>query len=175
MSLPEIGRPEDPAGETPVAIVERHWNTVFRLLFRLTANDHDAEDLAQETFLRAIEKLGSFQPGTNMQAWLMRIATNAFLDLRRRRKTARAEPLRDDLAAAGSLPAGPDETTETGGLLAAALARLPDTQRVVFLLRSQEDLPFSRIAETLGVTEETARWHMLQARRQLMTELDGKL
>jgi RNA polymerase sigma-70 factor (ECF subfamily) len=171
----EQDKMEGPGGEAPDAIVERHWNAVHRLLFRLAGNDHDADDLTQETFLRALGRLDSYQPGTNMQAWLMRIASNAFFDLRRRRKTSRAEPLRDDAAAGDTPKAGPVETTETGALLADAIARLPDAQRVVFLLRSQEDLPFGRIAEVLGVTEDTARWHMLQARRQLMAELDGKI
>jgi RNA polymerase sigma factor (sigma-70 family) len=60
-------------------------------------------------------------------------------------------------------------------LVAAAIGQLDDTQRAVFLLRTQEDLSFREIAETLGTTEETARWHMMQARRKLMKQLDGKV
>jgi RNA polymerase sigma-70 factor (ECF subfamily) len=175
VSGPEPDKTEGPGAEAPDAIVERHWNAVHRLMYRLSGSDPDADDLTQETFLRALGGLDSFQPGTNMRAWLMRIATNAFFDLRRKRRTAQAGPLRDDVPAGGSPQAGPEEAMETGALLAGAIARLPDTQRAVFLLRSQEDLPFGRIAEVLGVTEDTARWHMLQARRQLMAELDGKL
>jgi RNA polymerase sigma-70 factor (ECF subfamily) len=174
VSLLEKGTPASLGGETPAAIVERHWNAVYQLVFRLTGNGHDAEDLTQETFLRALQRPDLFQAGTNLRAWLMRIATNAFIDLQRKRKTARAEPLQDDRAGRGGAGAGSVEATELGGLLAKAIARLPDVQRAVFLLRSQEELPFSKIAEAFGVTEDTARWHMLQARRQLMADLDGQ-
>ena len=174
MSLLENGASGDLGGADPAALVERHWTAVYRLLFRLAGNGHDAEDLTQETFLRAFGKLDSFRAGTNLQAWLMRIATNAFFDLRRKRKTARAEPFRDDLSGPRD-PAGPDETGEIAGRLASAIARLTDAQRAVFLLRAEEALSFAQIAEVLGVTEETARWHMLQARRQLMADLDGML
>jgi RNA polymerase sigma factor (sigma-70 family) len=60
-------------------------------------------------------------------------------------------------------------------VVAAAIAQLDDTQRAVFLLRTQEDLSFREIAESLGTTEETARWHMMQARRKLAKQLDGKV
>jgi RNA polymerase sigma-70 factor (ECF subfamily) len=154
-------------------VVEKHWQAVYRLLHRLAGNDADAEDLTQETFLRALQKPETFAAGTNMRAWLMRIATNAFIDLQRKRKAARAEPLRDDPAAPTRPEAGAMESMELGGLLEKAIARLPDAQRAVFLLRSREGLSFGQIAEAFGVSEETARWHMFQARKQLMADLDG--
>ncbi|MCX5684973.1 MAG: RNA polymerase sigma factor [Planctomycetota bacterium] len=156
-------------------VVEQHWNAVYRLLYRMSGSSHDAEDLAQETFLRALDRRDSFRPGTNMRAWLMRIASNALFDLQRRRRTAKAAPLEDDLATAPPAETGPSETKELGGLLAAAIAQLPETPRLVFLMRSLEELSFRDIAEAIGTTEETARWHMLQARRQLLALLDGKL
>jgi RNA polymerase sigma-70 factor (ECF subfamily) len=67
------------------------------------------------------------------------------------------------------------EDSETMALLSSAIAELDDTQRAIFVLRTQEDLSFREIAEMLGTTEETARWHMLQARRRLMKRLDGKV
>jgi RNA polymerase sigma-70 factor (ECF subfamily) len=162
-------------GLTFAAVVETHWNAVYRLLYRLTGNGHDTEDLTQEAFLRALDRRDSFQPGTNMRAWLLRIASNAFFDLQRKRKTAKATPLEFDVAGDAEPQAGPAEAGELGGLLAAAIARLPETERVVFLLRSQEDLSFREIAQAIGGTEETARWHMLQARRRLMALLNGAL
>ena len=156
-------------------MVGLYWNAVYRLLFHLSGSTHDAEDLAQETFLRALGRRESFHSGTNMRAWLLRIATNAFFDLRRKHKTARAAPLQEDLLAERAPQAAPMEQAETGRMLAAAIARLPETPRAVFLLRSQEELSFAEIADVLGLSQGTARWHMLQARRQLMGELDGKL
>ena len=64
---------------------------------------------------------------------------------------------------------------ELSNALTAALAELPETARAVFLLRAREELSFREIAETIGATEETARWHMLQARRKLMQRMNGWL
>jgi RNA polymerase sigma-70 factor, ECF subfamily len=158
--------------------VAQHWNTTYNLLYRLTMNRHDAEELTQETFLRAIERRSSFKTGSNLKAWLLRIATNAFLDGRRRKKVMKIEPLTEEA------PEIPGNGRRTGqGLedrelyagVEAAIAELPQTARVVFLLRSQQDLSFREIAETIGTSEETARWHMMQARKQLMSKLNGQL
>lgn len=80
-------------GLSPEALVEQHWEPVYRLVYHLCGNLHDAQDLAQETFLKAMAAAGSFKAGSNLRAWLLRIASNAFLDMRRRRKTARARSL----------------------------------------------------------------------------------
>jgi RNA polymerase sigma-70 factor (ECF subfamily) len=62
---------------------------------------------------------------------------------------------------------------ELGAALADAIAELPETARAVFLLRTQEQMSFREIADVIGTSEETARWHMMQARRGLMKRLDG--
>jgi RNA polymerase sigma-70 factor (ECF subfamily) len=159
-------------GLAPAALVDQHWAAVYRLTYHLCGNVHDAQDLAQETFLKAIAARGSFTAGTNLKAWLLRIASNTFLDLRRRRQTARARPMEAEPAVTY---ADGVVDSETMGLLSSAIAELDDTQRAIFLLRTQEDLSFREIAEMLNTTEETARWHMLQARRRLMKRLDGKV
>jgi RNA polymerase sigma-70 factor, ECF subfamily len=155
------------------SLVQLHWEPVYRLVYRLCGgNVHDAQDLAQETFLKALAAHRSFRDGTNLRAWLMRIASNAFLDQRRRRKTAKATPLESEPTVT------PTDTTEGGevmAMVAAAIDELDDTQRTVFLLRTQDDLSFREIADVLKTTEETARWHMLRARRRLMKKLEGKV
>ena len=156
-------------------LVDQHWDAVYRLMYRMIGNTHDAEDLAQETFLRALRRRESLRPGTNARAWLMRIASNALIDLGRKRKSARtraADPVELEAhpaAADGDTPQGRDLQP----MLEAALAGLPETQRLVFLLRVQENQSFRQIAEALAMAEATARWHMLQARRQLMERLKG--
>ena len=156
-----------------------HWDGVYALLYRLSGGDrHLAEDLTQETFLRAAERRATFAAGSNLRAWLMRIATNAFLDGRRRSQVAKAVPLTEgaDLPAASDpSPARGLEGRELEQALGLAIAALPDGARAVFLLRTQQELSFREIAEVIGASEETARWHMLQARRQLMTKLNGTL
>jgi RNA polymerase sigma-70 factor (ECF subfamily) len=154
------------------ALVEEHWEAVYRLVYHLSSNVHDAQDLAQETFLKAMAARASFKPGTNLRAWLLRIASNTFLDLRRRKKTARATPMELEPPVEHPDAAAGNETMQ---LVASAIRQLDDTQRTVFLLRTQEDLSFREIADVLKTSEETARWHMMQARRKLMKQLDGKV
>lgn len=167
------GEPDNRVGGLAFdALVEQHWESVYRLVYHLCGNVHDAQDLAQETFLKAIGARGSFREGTNLRAWLARIASNTFLDLRRRKKTSRSTPLEVDVPV---LHPDAAEGGEIFQVVAAAIAQLDDTQRAVFLLRTQEDLSFREIAESLGTTEETARWHMMQARRKLAKQLDGKV
>jgi RNA polymerase sigma-70 factor (ECF subfamily) len=72
-----------PAGPRDfAALVEAHWSAVYRLVYSLCNDAHDSEDLTQETFLRAMRRWDSFAHGTNLRAWLLRIATNAFFDVR---------------------------------------------------------------------------------------------
>ena len=155
--------------------VAAHWDATYKLLYRLTVNRHDAEDLTQETFLRAIERRASFQPGTNLRAWLLRIATNAFLDRQRRKKILKIGPLPEEISHEAPDPGQGLEDLESHASVEAAIASLPEVQRVIFVLRSQNELSFRDIGQAIGMTEETARWHMMQARRQLLGKLDGIL
>jgi RNA polymerase sigma factor (sigma-70 family) len=152
-------------------VVEQHWTAVYRFLFRMTGHAQDTEDLAQETFLKALERLDSFAPGTNLRAWLLKIACNAFLDSRRKQarvKLAAAPPEVEDRAV------GADHrlaTAEQATLARAALDELTDLTRAVFHLRVEEELPFRDIGLLVGTTEEAARWHMHQARTILLAKL----
>jgi RNA polymerase sigma factor (sigma-70 family) len=153
-------------------MVDQHWESVYRLTYHLCGNVHDAQDLAQETFTKAIAARASFKPGTNLRAWLHRIASNAFLDLRRRKKTAKTAPMEAEPPVELPDRVQGDELMQ---MLTHAIQQLDDTQRAIFLLRTQDDLSFREIAEICQTTEETARWHMLQARRKLMKQLEGKV
>ncbi len=156
-------------------VVHEHWAAVYRLLHSLTGNTHATEDLAQETFLRALKGWGSFEPGTRLRAWLLRIASNAFFDEARKGKRARLAPLDHEPAGRGP-PAGHDlEMAEQAALVREAMKELSDLTRLVFHLRAEEDLPFREIAELAGTTEQAARWHMHQARSKLLERLGDKL
>jgi RNA polymerase sigma-70 factor, ECF subfamily len=173
LKLDRSGEPDARCGGLTFGeLVERYWTSVYRLAYHLSGNVHDAQDLAQETFLKAMSGRASFKDGTNLKAWLLRIGSNAFLDLRRRRKTARASAIDVEPAVTHADAA---QASELSAALWAAIRRLDETPRTVFLLRTQDDLSFREIAEVIGTTEDTARWHMLQARRRLMRELDGKV
>jgi RNA polymerase sigma-70 factor (ECF subfamily) len=165
----------DGGGAAFAAIVEEHWTAVYRTLYTLCGNTHDTEDLTQETFLRALDRLASFRPGTRMRAWLLRIATNAFFDAHRKRLRARVKPLASDPPAPAANPGHALEVAEESALLKAALEELSETTRLVFHLRATEDLSFREIAELVGTTEQAARWHMHQARTRLLARMGDKL
>jgi RNA polymerase sigma-70 factor (ECF subfamily) len=149
------------------SVVEEHFAPVYRLLYRLLGNRHDAEDLAQETFLRALRGHGGLRPGSRLRPWLLRIAYNAAVDLLRRRAGQPAGPLEQE-PAADSRPVGAGlDVADAFAEAEPALRALPETSRTVFLLRTMEDASFSEIAGVIGASEETARWHMYEARRRL--------
>jgi RNA polymerase sigma-70 factor, ECF subfamily len=145
------------------------------LLYSMTGNTHDTEDLTQETFLRALNRFETFRPGTRMRAWLLRIASNAFFDVQRQRGRLRIKSLDQDVPAASRRPEQALESAEQNALLQAALTGLSNTDRMVFHLRVQEELSHREIAEILEISEEAARWHLHQARVKLMKRLAGKV
>jgi RNA polymerase sigma-70 factor (ECF subfamily) len=148
--------------------VETHWAAVHRLLSRMTGNRHDADEMTQETFLRALTRWNSFTIGTNVRAWLLRIASNLVLDEARRRKRRPAVPASDELPGRSDEPGTSLETREQAALVRAALEGLSETTRLVFHLRVTEELSFREIGAMAGVSEEAARWHMHQARTKLL-------
>jgi RNA polymerase sigma-70 factor (ECF subfamily) len=166
--------PADPEPPPFAEVVRDHWVAVFRLLAHLAADDHDAEELTQETFLRAWQGWAKVQPGTRPRAWLLKIARNAYLDLFRRRQKVRFTGLANDRPAVGSDPTRGAEVSEQAAVAREAVRDLPETARLVFLLRVEGDLSFAEIASELGTSEEAARWHMHQARTKLLARLSPK-
>jgi RNA polymerase sigma-70 factor, ECF subfamily len=166
-----LGSAEADSTEPPdsfTVVVEAHWTAVYRLLYSLTGNPHDSEDLAQETFLRALRRWDSFKQGTNLRAWLLRIGTNAFFDIKRKKRTLKIGALPDDVPADNSSAETKLESQEEAQLIRAALTDLSELTRLVFHLRVTEDLSFKEIADLAGITEVAARQHMHQARSKLL-------
>jgi RNA polymerase sigma-70 factor (ECF subfamily) len=156
------------------ALIERYWDRLYRWLYHLTHDRHTAEDLAQETFLKALSHLDSFRAGTNFGAWLFRIAHNAWVNQARGAARCRL-PVPDNLPDRDEGPVEQVLTKESLQLLARAVGRLPPEFRAAFLLRVEEDLSFRQIAEVLGLTEETARWRVFKARQKLLSVLAPQL
>jgi RNA polymerase sigma-70 factor (ECF subfamily) len=163
-------------GDRPAfaGLVERYWDRLYRWLYRLSRDRHAAEDLAQETFLKAFAGLASFRAGTNFQAWLFRIGYNNFVNQRRRGSRAR-QPFPDEVAGGGAGPAEEAIRRETLQLLARTVGKLPHEYRAAFLLRVEEGLSFREIADVLATTEETARWRVFKARQKLLSVLGPEL
>ncbi|MBX9244365.1 RNA polymerase sigma factor SigE [Actinotalea ferrariae] len=156
-------------------IVSTHSARVYRLAYRLTGNQHDAEDLTQETFIRVFRSLSSYTPGT-FEGWLHRITTNLFLDGVRRKKRIRMEPLGDDAAhVPGPVgPGSPERGFEHANLdhdIQRALDALPPEFRAAVVLCDIEGLSYEEIALTLGVKLGTVRSRIHRARAQLRASL----
>jgi RNA polymerase sigma-70 factor (ECF subfamily) len=163
-------------GDRPsfATLVDRYWDRLYRWLCRLTRNGTVAEDLTQETFLKAFAGLKSFQAGSNFRAWLFRIAHNNFVNQRRANRHARV-PLAPEIAEEPRGPVGETLSREALRLVAEAVSKLPSDFRGALLLRVEEDLSFREIAEILAITEETARWRVFKARQKLMALLAPEL
>jgi RNA polymerase sigma-70 factor (ECF subfamily) len=143
-------------------------------LCHLTRDGHNAEDLAQETFLKAFAALNSFRAGSNFRAWLFRIAHNNFVNQRRTMRH-HLQPFPPDWP---ETAAGPDDETlsrEALQQLAEAVSKLPVDFRAALMLRAEAGLSFREIADILGITEQTARWRVFKARQKLMTVLEPEL
>ena len=153
------------------AVVEAHWTAVYRLLYSMAGNAHDCEDLTQETFLRALRRWETFQQGTNLRAWLLRIAANAFFDVKRKQQTLKISPLQVEVPSDSQSAEEMLDIREQGALVRAAMEELTELNRLVFHLRVTEDLSFREVAELAGITEVAARWHMHQARAKLLKRL----
>ncbi len=151
-------------------LVEHYWDRLYRWLYRLARDPHAAEDLTQETFMKAFAGLKRFQAGTNFSAWLFRIAHNNFAN-HCRSTTRTREDLPDDLADRRHGPLEEAASAEAVRKVTNALNRLPTEFRAALLLRVEEGLSFRQIAEALDLTEETARWRVFKARQKLLSLL----
>jgi RNA polymerase sigma-70 factor (ECF subfamily) len=134
----------------------------------MTGNPHDSDDLAQEAFLRALRRWDSFKRGTNLRAWLLRIASNAYFDVRRKRQTLKINPLPDEIKSEDSAAEDVLERKEQAELICVGMEDLTELTRLVFHLRVTEDLSFKEIAKLADITEVAARQHMHQARTKLL-------
>jgi RNA polymerase sigma-70 factor, ECF subfamily len=153
-------------------LVERYWDRLYRWLYHLTHDAHAAEDLTQDTFLKAFANLKRFRAGTNFAAWLFRIGHNNFANYYRVRNRER-EALSEDLTDRGCGPVEEALGREALRELTQAVNAVPAEWRAALLLRVEEGLSFRQIAEILDLTEETARWRVFKARQQLLQVLES--
>jgi RNA polymerase sigma-70 factor (ECF subfamily) len=152
-------------------IVGRYQRPVLGFLYRLTGDAALAEDLAQDTFLKAFRSLSAFDVSRRLSSWLLRIAHNTAIDaLRKRRPPSTPSEAVALLAVAPPQP-DPVEREALGRALQAALTALRPDQRAAVALRYGEGLSFAEIAQILGVPEATARSHVHRARRELARQL----
>ena len=153
-----------------------YLDDLYRVALRTTRRPADAEDLVQETILRAYKAWDGFEAGSNCKAWLLRILMNTFITTYRRGKTARAFVERDqretsELLYGGRAEAAADPARKHEDVLsdevAAALAALPEPYRVVVVLSDVEGLRYREIAQTLAIPVGTVMSRLHRGRRQL--------
>ena len=130
-------------------LIERYWDRLYRWLCRLTRDGPTAEDITQETFLKAYAAVNSFRPGSNFRAWLFRIAHNNFVNQRRATRHNR-RPLVPEVAEDPRGPVAETLSRETIRIIADAVAKLPSDFRGALTLRVEEGLSFRVIAEVHG-------------------------
>lgn len=163
-------------------LVELYSGRLYRLALKLLQNPQDAEDVLQETFIKAFRYIHNFDGRSSVSTWLYRIATNeALMQLRRKHPDTVSieEPLTDgdeeqeplQIVDWCCLPEQELLTSETRLRLDEAARRLPETLKTVFLLRDIEDLSTAETAEVLGLTETAVKTRLSRARLRLREEL----
>ncbi|HXA68678.1 MAG TPA: sigma-70 family RNA polymerase sigma factor [Bryobacteraceae bacterium] len=162
-------------------LVEQHSRAVFRLAFRMTGNEQDAEDVVQETFLRAYRQLDKYEARASFSTWLYRIASNYSLDLIRMRKRhedkrerGKAEE-RDILQTLPVNTPGPDRivySSQVQERVKEALNELSAQERTAFVLRHFEGMSIDEIGETLGTGTNATKHSIFRAVQKLRRSLE---
>ena len=171
-------------------LASRHERQVYTLAFRILGQQQDAEDVAQETFLSALEHLATFRQEASFSTWLSRIATHAALKVIRKRRPGinisleeATEPGPDGeriphpefIADWKESPPEMVHRAEIRQFLEEALAQLDEKHRLVFLLRDVQGLSITETAEALGLSEANVKVRLLRARLQLRELLTRRL
>jgi RNA polymerase sigma-70 factor, ECF subfamily len=161
-------------------LVERHGESMFRVAFRITENEADAQEIAQETFLRGYRSLAEFDARADFRTWIYRIAVNCALQLLKKRKCEAAVPISEEfdeehagiqLADGG---AGPERLLldrEIEHRRHAAMEKMTEDERLAFVLRHLEGRSTEEIAAALDVTPNTAKQSVFRAVQKMRRSL----
>ncbi len=153
-----------------------HFDRLYNFACWLTHDRHEAEDLVQETYVKALKGFSSFQQGTNFRAWIYRILRNAFLTSRTGLKATATVPLDLDGEGEGEVLPAVKETPESillqrsdRQMVQQALEQMPVAFREILLLCEVEEMSYQEIAGTLGIPMGTVMSRLSRARRALRT------
>ena len=169
------------------AIMEKNSRRLYRVARAVMRDDTEAEDVVQETYLRAFSNLATFRGESSLTTWLTRIALNEALGRKRRQRAtvtlASVETAQETNAQIIQFPAMSTETDpertaaqhEIRRLLERAMDALPEPFRLVFVMRDVEEMSIEEAASQLGIRPETVKTRLHRARRLLRQSLDGQL
>jgi len=139
-------------------LVQKYQREIYYLAFRMVKNREDAEELAQQAFVKAFEKLSGFQGRSSFKTWLYQVAINLCRSFLRGKKPT-AE-LKEEITGSGPGDPGPLGRllrSETAGLAAAAMAELPEKQKIAVTLRIIHEMSYSEIGDAADCSEQTAK------------------
>jgi RNA polymerase sigma-70 factor, ECF subfamily len=180
-----VSRAQSGDNEAFAELVGRYQNKIYRLAKNITQNNEDAEDVLQETFLKAYSHLDGFQRNSKFYTWIVRIAVNESLMKLRKRKSDRTVPLDEPLdtgeeAVAREIAVWDDNPEqrysreEMQEILEEAVESLKPDYRTVFVLRDIEELSTEETAEALGISIPAVKSRLLRARLALREKLTRK-
>ena len=155
-------------------LVRRYMKRAFAVAFRVMGHREDAEDLVQDAFLTALDRIDSFdvrRGSGSFGPWLYRILVRRGINSRKTRSLRHTEALPEDAAARTLAPDGELDRAETRERLQSALAALPERHRLVIELFELDGYTTAEIAEMLELSAGTVRWYVHEARRQLRPAL----
>ncbi|MFZ4774957.1 MAG: RNA polymerase sigma factor [Terrimicrobiaceae bacterium] len=166
------------------SLVERHQSRVIGTIAKMLGSDSDAEDIAQQVFVRVWQSAPRYNPSAKFTTWLLTITRNLVFNEMRRRQRARLVPL--DPGDADRAPVGHADTSarsapeeiavvELQQAVSQAIASLPETQRMAVVLRRFEDMPYEEIAKVLGTTVPAVKSLLFRARSDLKDRLKNFL
>ena len=174
-------------------LIRRYQRQAVAVSYRLLGNSHDALEVTQDAFIKAFSSLATLQKPEAFGGWLMRIVSNLSLNYRRSRKTRSQLPLDDLLgptegAQQAELAGGSSDwmsqsgdpvkllaSEEMGRKLQAALAQLPEKQRLAIIMFTIDEMPQKQVAEALNCSVEAVKWHVFQGRKKLKELLKDHL
>lgn len=153
-------------------LVTRHMRRAFGVAMKLLGQAEDAEDLVQDAFVAALQKIDTFDPARDFAPWFYRILVNRCLNARKARARRTTVDLPSEAATAGPSPLVETERSELRSYLTRAMDQLPDKQKTIVTMFDLEGFSSPEIAEMLEISDGTVRWHLHQARRVLREALE---
>lgn len=156
-------------------LVEKYQRPLYAVLRRLVRQHEDADDLLQESFVRAFQHLGEFEIGRPFYPWLYRIALNLALTSLRRRKWLTPVESLDLFPATEEDAEASTSAEEFHQALERAIAKLPSEQRTILLLRTRENMSYQELSATLGLEPGTVMSRLARAREKLRVWLKPHL
>ena len=159
------------AGNAPAfdELMRRYKRPIVNFCYRLLGNAEDADDVAQEVFVRVYQRIGDFKPHGKFSTWLFALAHNACIDRLRWRKRHPTEPL--DTAPEPAMVSHETETREIGGQIAAAVAQLPEDQRTAIILAEYHGMSYAEIAGVMRCSEKSVESRLYRAKQTLRQRL----